>query len=398
MTAPANSGLTAPSLSIGVFGARGIPSTYSGYETFLTVLLPEMAARGHDVTMYCRRGEVPVLDSYAGVRCVQLPALASKQLSTLSHGWVAAVRARSARHDAVLVVNVANAGVCLVARALGQRLVLNTDGQEWIRGKWGYIARSVFRLSAHLARWSASALVTDCAAMQRIYRARFKAASTVIPYCWTGIAPSAGSEALARFALERRSYLLIAGRFVPENNIVEMTGAYLATDLTLPLVILGRANYDSPVSRELVELSRQDGRVVLAGHVDDRAHFAALVAGSLVYLHGHSVGGINPSLLEAMGCGARIAALDTPFNREALGEAGDYFRDAGRDLSPLLRDVAAETGQANDRRRTAAVERAMGHFALSDVADAYEALLREVASRPARSRSRISTRWEALHI
>jgi hypothetical protein len=161
---------TEHSLDIGVFGARGIPSTYSGYETFLTVMLPELVHRGHRVTMYCRRGEVGPSGSYLGVRCVVLPAVRSKQLSTMTHGYIAAARAATARHDVLLVMNVANAGACLTSRMLGSRVVLNTDGQEWNRQKWGRVGRSVFLLSTHLARHCAAALVSDSVAMQEIYR------------------------------------------------------------------------------------------------------------------------------------------------------------------------------------------------------------------------------------
>src|SRR3954451_19497438 len=96
-------------LNVGVYGARGIPSTYSGYETFLTTLLPALAQRGHEVTMYCRRGQTAQSGRYQGVRRVVLPAIPGKQFNTLSHGAFAAVAARSRRHDVVLVVNVANA-------------------------------------------------------------------------------------------------------------------------------------------------------------------------------------------------------------------------------------------------------------------------------------------------
>lgn len=382
------------SLDIGVFGARGIPSTYSGYETFLTVLLPELAARGHSVTMYCRRGEVGSAESYRGVHCVVLPSLRSKQLSTLVHGYVAAARAVPAGHDVLLVVNVANAGACLACRLLGSRVVLNTDGQEWIRSKWGRLARTVFLLSAHMARWATTALVSDSVAMREIYRARFGAESTVIPYCWTEIEPSE-SERLAAFGVERRKFFVIAGRLVPENNIDTIASAYLATDLPFPLVVLGAANYRSPVIRRLSELERADSRLIVAGHVDDRGSFALLLGESLGYIHGHSVGGINPSLIEAMGCGARIVALDTAFNREALGECGDYFNEPASGLGPALDRLAGEPVELNEARREEARTRARTRFSRRAVIDAYEQLLGSVAGRNRGPAASMPTRWES---
>jgi glycosyltransferase involved in cell wall biosynthesis len=379
-------------LDIGVFGARGIPSTYGGYETFLTAMLPQLVARGHRVTVYCRRGEVPAAGSYRGVRCVVLPAVGSKQLSTLTHGYVAAARAVAAGHDVLLVVNVANAAASLACRLLGRPVVLNTDGQEWLRPKWGRVARGVFLLSAYLARWGATALLTDSVGMHDIYRSRFRARSTVIPYPWTEIVPR-DRGVLAALGVERRGYFVVAGRLVPENNIDRMAAAYLATTLPYPLVVLGTANYRSPVSARLNELSRGDSRLILAGHVEDRSRFAFLLAEARAYIHGHSVGGINPSLIEAMGSGARILALDTPFNREALAGCGDYFRDPALDLGLALDRHPVEPGVVHEKRRAAARARALSRFRLGAVADAYEDLLASVADGTLGRGGWVDTAW-----
>lgn len=380
-------------VDIGVFGARGIPSTYSGYETFLTVLLPELVARGHRVTMYCRSGEVEDAPSFKGVNKVFLPAIASKQLSTLSHGALAALAARGARHDAVLAVNVANAAFCLASRLTGQRTVLNTDGQEWLRGKWGRAGQAYFRNSARIARWSASALVADSVGMQDIYRGQFGADSTVIPYCWTEIDHDERLGALEDLGVEPYGYNLIAGRLVPENNIQRVAQAFVDSGARTPLVVLGAANYDSPVVGDLRRLAESCPRLILGGHVGDRAAYATLVRLAGTYFHTHSVGGINPSLLEAMGCGARIVALETVFNREALGEAGEYFSDFGLELPALMRRL--DTSGLEPRLRDLARARARSRFGLDEVCDAYEELLLGVARRPRKAKTALQTRWES---
>ena len=171
------------SLDIGVYGARGVPSTYSGYETFLTTLLPELVRQGDSVTIYCRPGDGVDSTPWEGVQRRVLPAIPGKNLNTLSHGLVAGLAARAARHDVLLVVNVANAPFCLIGHRTGQPVVLNTDGQEWLRDKWGGVARSVFKGSARIARHCATSLIADCDAMAELYRTEFGAESTVIPYC-----------------------------------------------------------------------------------------------------------------------------------------------------------------------------------------------------------------------
>lgn len=389
----ASSGAFDRALDIGVYGARGIPSTYSGYETFLTVLLPELAARNHRVTMYCRNGHGPGSGEYRGVRVVELPAIETKQLSTLSHGLLASIAARLERHDVVLVVNVANALFCILARSTGQRVVLNTDGQEWLRGKWGSVGRQVFRASARLAGLSSSGLIADSVAMREVYRSEFNVDSTVIPYCWTDISDfeDAGSVD-EELGVERHRYFVIAGRMVPENHADDVAAAYAAVDTDWPLLILGEANYDSPVTKRITALAAENERIRAIGHVADRGRFSALLRDAGAYIHAHSVGGINPSLIEAMGSAALTVALDTPFNREALGDTGVYFNDFAGSLSGIL-SQAPEYEQRYGHLRTEARKRALTHFNRGGITDAYEQLLLSVRSRPAWATSVLATVW-----
>ena len=379
-------------LDIGVFGIRGIPSTYSGFETFLTVLLPELAARGHRVTVYCRKGldEDDWRGDFQGVERRALPSITTKQLDTLSHGLVASAVARTRGHDLFLAFNVANVPFCLAARATGQRIVLSTDGQEWIRGKWGTVARRLFLTFAQWSRWSASALISDCNGMRAVYREQFGTDSTVIPYCWTGIDQGDGRLPAGH---EPRGYLVTGGRLIPENNIDGIARAFSRTDVDLPLLVLGAANYRSPVELELRALAERDARIQLLGHVSDRAEYASLLRHAKGYLHGHSVGGINPSLVEALGSGALVGALDTPFNREAAGPEAFYFADCGAALEHVIRAVADLPEDEDARIREGNVHRAAEHFSLAAVADAYEDLLVAAADTSPFGKVTVPTRW-----
>jgi glycosyltransferase involved in cell wall biosynthesis len=383
-------------MKLGVFGARAIPSTYSGYETFLTTLLPEFVRRGHDVTMYCRAGWVEERE-YEGVRLVSLPGIDNKQLSTLSHGMVASIVARTRRHDAVLVVNIANAPHCGLLRLTGQRVALNTDGQEWLRGKWGRAARSYFKLCAKYSSHAASALVSDCNAMKRIYLDDFGVPSVVIPYSRPEMAASDLQGDLRKYAVEPGKFMMVAARLNPENNIDRVAESFARSRIDFPLLVLGTANYASEVSTRLEAIAARDARIRVLGHVGSRADFALLLQSAAAYVHGHSVGGMNPSLLEAMSAGARIVALDTVFNREVVGGAGTYFElDSA---TQALHEVADEPSAATDEYRRQAFERATTLFSLDAVASAYELLLTEVAAlRSARGRARVQTTWDATSI
>jgi glycosyltransferase involved in cell wall biosynthesis len=370
----------AEGLDIGVFGIRTIPSTYSGYETFCTVMLPELVERGHRVTLYTR-GSLGRAEPFKGVKRIGLPSIPTKQLDTLSHSVGAAIVARFKRHDAVLSFNVANSPALSVVTKTGTPTVLNVDGQEWIRGKWGSTAKRIFYQCAKFSKHAATTLVTDCNAMADIYQSEFSADSVVIPYCWTELIDEdhripQDDAYLKALGLENRKYIITGGRLIPENHIAEMTRSHIASDLDMPIVVLGAANYDSPVQRELPALAKQDSRVRLLGHVDDRRGFGVLLRDAAMYLHGHSVGGINPSIIEAMGVGAVISAYDTPFNREAAGDIGHYFSDPSKAVQQSLSLLEEDS----EDRRSGGIQRVHDNFSLKAIVDQYEQLLIDTAN------------------
>jgi len=367
-------------LDIGVFGIRNIPSTYSGYETFCTILLPELARRGHRVTLYSR-DSFGWRDPYESVNRYGLPSIGTKHFDTLSHSVVSSVWARFNRHDVVLAFNVANAPALSFLTHTGTPTVLNVDGLEWKRDKWGPTGKRVFRSCAALSKRSATTLVTDCNAMNDVYRQEFGAESEVIPYCWTNLSAaqdrvSSDDTLLADLGLRRGGYVAVGGRLVPENQIAEIVEAYLRSTNQLPIAVLGTANYDSPVKRTLDVLAH-DSRVRLLGHISDRHAFGVLLRDADVYFHGHSVGGINPSLLEAMGVGAFVVAYDTSFNREAAGDHGTYFDHAKNACA----EYELVTPEERVAQRALNKQRIAEHFSLSDVADAYESVLNAAAAR-----------------
>ena len=365
--------------SIGVYGIRGIPSTYSGYETFMTRLLPDLVDRGHAVTLYTRKAFTPEYDNFKGVRLRPLPAAPFKSLETLSHGFVAALAAQRARHDVILVANVGNSLFTWIHLLKGQKVVLNTDGLEWTRGKWGPIGRVIFRLAAKLSRFTTSALISDCNAIRDVYQVEFGAQSSVIPYSAPEVATA--DHGVLPYGLVPGKFFFHAARLNPENNAVATAEAYITTSTDLPLVIAGTANYNSPIVAELERIRAADSRVILIGHISDRELFYSLQRTATAYIHSHSVGGINPSLLEAMSGGARILALDTPFNREALGSSGEYFSDFGGELKMLLKHINLDP-LLDASLRIAASSRAATVFAHATVVNSYEQLLTEVLTSP----------------
>jgi glycosyltransferase involved in cell wall biosynthesis len=310
-------GIRKRKLRIAIFGFRGIPHSYGGTEPFIGELAPRLAARGHEVIVYCRRSlfrDRPPY--YKGVRLIYLPSIETKVLGTPTHTLLSALDVLFRKVDVALVMNIVNALQCAILRVFGKQFAIMVDGQDWKRGKWGAWARSYFYWCAkHIGQICPRGVITDAEGMRRIYLDEFRTPSACIA-SGANIEVSTRPEVVRQYGLEPFQYYLIASRLVPENNAELIVNAFAQLRSRRLLAIAGAANYRSQFVERLKET--RDPRVKFLGHVADPEHMKELYCNAYTYVHGHSLGGINPALLRALGCGSCVFALDTPFISERL--------------------------------------------------------------------------------
>ena len=346
---------------VAILGSRGFPSTYGGYETLVRYLARAWVSQGLDVTVYCRAREEGLRTwTNEGVTCRWTPGRETKSLSTLSYGLTSHLDASRRKFDAALILNVANGFFLPAMRAAGTATVVNTDGIEWERGKWGTIARKVFLAGAWATARFADALVADSRAIAEIWAEKFGVRSTYIPY-GAPVLRDVDATLVEGLNVEPGKYALIVARLIPENNVDLLLDALDIVSPRIPAVVAGSSNGTSQVEARLRELDSK-GQVRWLGHVSDQALLAQLWAHCGVYLHGHSVGGTNPALLQALGAGAPTLALATPFNREVIGQEAQLFpADASR-LAEMISAVLRDPG----------LRRSMGDGGRCIVAERYE--------------------------
>ena len=365
-----------------LLGTRGVPARYGGFETAVEEVGSRLASRGHDVLVYCR-GEGP--PSHRGMRLVHLPAVPRKAAETLSH-TLASVAHLLAREDpdAVLLFNAANAVVLPVLRSRGLATAVHVDGLEHRRGKWGRVGRAWYRAGERLSVALGTTVVADAEGIAQYYRETYGAASRLLAYGAPLLdldVDRRGLLATVRAGgrpLEHRGFHLVVARMEPENNVVEIIRGYVASSARLPLVVVGSAPYAAPYVKRVLAAAGGDPRVALVGAVWDQDLLDALYAGALTYLHGHSVGGTNPSLLRAMGAGTATVALDVVFTREVLGRTGEFFRGPA-ELARAVQAAEADPA-ATAARGTSARERAANRYVWDEVADGYERLCVDLRS------------------
>jgi glycosyltransferase involved in cell wall biosynthesis len=367
---------------LGLYGMPLPDRHFTGFETGFGEIAPRLVEMGHDVTIYCRRGQYqPDMrpPEYKGVRLIYVPSPGGKNFSGLIATLFAVLHAIVfERYDLYFFVNVGMGHHCAIARSFGKKVVLNVDGLDWTRAKWGPVARAYFRSAARVAIRVCNRLVTDAEAMRRFYLDEFNKETTMIAY-GAYVESSARPELIDRFGIVRDDYYLVASRLIPENNADLIIEAFAASGTKKKLVIAGGANYDSPFHRRLRELANPS--VIFTGHIDNQEVIKELHCNCFAYVHGHSVGGTNPSLLKAMGYGNAILALDTVFNREVLDDTGLFFARDVTDLANLMNRIEADPALTRDLRLRAPA-RIAAHYTWDGVSRQYEDLFKQVVFEP----------------
>jgi glycosyltransferase involved in cell wall biosynthesis len=364
-------------LRLAIFGGRGIPSTYSGTETFFIELAPRLVERGHEVIVYCRKSlfkERP--PTYRGVRLIYLPSIETKTLGTLTHTLACMIDVLRRDVDAMLVTNVANALHCVIPRFFRQNCAINVDGIEWKRGKWGPLGKAYFHWNAKMCgKILPRGIVTDAYAMRMLYLREFNTRSACIAY-GGNIENSEHPEIVRQYGLEPGNYYLIASRLVPENNAGLIVEGFKKAPTKRLLAIAGDANYRSAFIDDLK--ANAGDQVRFLGHVGNIEHVKELHCNCYAYIHGHMMGGTNPALLKALGFGNCILAHDNPFNAEVLGEYGLLFRDPD-DLAAKIHLIESQPELA-ERYRRRAPDRIRTVYSWDKITDQYEELFYQLAA------------------
>jgi len=367
--------------SVAIIGTRGYPSYYGGFETLIRQLAPYLSSQGWDVTVYGRDGATKTDDPDRDptVTTVVTKGIESKSLSTLSYGLSSSLHASLKKPDVALVMNVANGYWLPILKARGIPTVVNVDGIEWERAKWGKQAKTAFKLGARLTAKFADRLVVDSRAIGKRWEDEFNRDGDFIPY---GGSRPGHLEPVE--GLTPGTYALVVARFVPENSVEEFFNAAEEIAKDWDVVIVGSSGYGGELDDRAERLSRYSPRIHWMGHVSDDRKLFSLWQHAGAYFHGHSVGGTNPALVQAMACGAPIVARDTVFNREVLGTSGSFVAPNPREISASLRAVLNDR-DLQTQLRANAYDRQAAEYTWDIVCKGYEMSLIAAISKNSRN-------------
>jgi len=310
-------------ISIAILGSRGIPNQYGGVGTFAKEVGMRWVQRGHDVSVYTSHDHPLKDEQWNGVKRILIHNPENKlgAFGQFIYDLKCNLHSRKQKFDIVLHLGYTSDSIWYWMWPGKFAHIVNMDGQEWMRPKYNALVRKFLRYAERLATLRSKFLVADSKIIEQYLSEKYSNAVRYISY-GANIPENFTSESLTKYRLEPGKYDLMIARMEPDNNIEMAIKAKISCNNSIPLVVIGNEN------KYKLHLKRQYGNqagirfldaIYQQEQVNNLRHFCRL------YIHGHSVGGTNPSLLEAMACGCPVAAHNNPFNKSVLGSDACFF-------------------------------------------------------------------------
>jgi rhamnosyltransferase len=328
------------STSIAIIGSRGIPNNYGGFECFTEILSQNLVKKGYTVHVSCEHPEEKSSPStYNGVNLFYFPikhpksAILGMMYEILYD--VYSLFMASLKAEQVYMLGYSAAFFFFIPKLFGKTLFLNPDGFEWKRAKFNSSVKFLLKINEKMGSFWADRIVADSKGIKNYYDKKYDIESSFIAYGADEIPLVTWDneklpEVLKHGIKINPAYWLLVARLEPENNIHTIIEGYLRSNAQKPLIIVG--NFDSPqyeaYIHRLVDENSGDKKVVFTGGIYDRDTLNMLRQNCFGYLHGHSVGGTNPSLVEAMVMKNLLIAHDNQFNREVCEDTAIYFHNS----------------------------------------------------------------------
>jgi glycosyltransferase involved in cell wall biosynthesis len=373
-------------LRIAMIGQKGVPATHGGIEIHVQELGSRLAARGHEVTIFCRRTYTSdERASFRGMRLRHLSTIGTKHLDAITHSAAATVAAmREPDPYDVIHYHAEGPGALAIAPRLASsaKVVVTIHGLDHDRAKWSPPARALLRVAGWLSARVPDATVTVSRDLTGFYARRYGCPAVYIP---NGVVEPAASESgPAPLGLGRDRYVLFVGRLVPEKRPDALISAFRSIPGEVRLVIAGGGSFTSPYVKRLRAQAGGDGRIVFAGYVYGK-ELRSLYRNAAAFVLPSSLEGLPLTLLEAVAAGTPVVVSDIPPNVEVVGEDGPGHRVfPGADLDALRTCLMASLADPSSERLGVAHlrRRVLSHYSWDANADATERLYRHLVDDP----------------
>ena len=366
-------------MKIAFVSVRGIPNYYGGFEQFAEYISVGLVKRGHEVTVYSPHFHPYKGDNYKGVRIKHIYSPEMWMGSSVGSFFYDFLSLRDALKKENFDIIYEAGYTSIIPAYLWFNVknikypifTTNMDGLEYKRTKFNKWVRTFVFWEERMAVKHSHYLIADNMGIQDYYKEKYGKESKFLAY-GADIHDDYDVEVLNEFGLESNGYYLLVARLEPENNISMVIEGYLASkeNRRRPLVVVGKTN--TSYGKELVAEYGKESGVRFVGGIYDFKKLNSIRHFSFTYFHGHSVGGTNPSLLEAMASGCFILAHDNIFNRAVLKENALYYEDS-RTVTALLDNIDSYSKNQKKAFITNNLEEISQEYSWEKLVDKHEA-------------------------
>ena len=312
-------------MKIGIIGSRGIPNNYGGFEKFAEYLSVGLVKLGCEVTVYCSHYHLYRSNEFKGVKLIHCfdPEPYIGTAGQFIYDLNCIIDCRQQNFDVIYQLGYTSSAIWLSFIPQKSLLVTNLDGLEWQRNKYSWIVRKFLKFSETYAVSKSKYLIADSTAIQDYVLQTYNKKAEYLAY-GADLFNTPDPLILSSFNIRQFAFYLVIARLQPDNQIETIIKAVKNVDNSIPLLIVG--SFENKYGRFLKKRYESERICFMGGIYDDRIlnnlrHYTAL------YIHGHSAGGTNPSLLEAMAASSRVCAYNSVFNTSVLGENALFFQD-----------------------------------------------------------------------
>ncbi len=312
-------------MKIAIIGTRGIPNHYGGFEQMAQYLAVGLLNKGHDVTVYNSHNHPYQEKEWHGVKLIHCFD-AENAIGTAGqfvYDFNCIRNARKQQYDVILFLGYTSSSVFGKLFPKNAVIISNMDGLEWKRDKYTKPVQQFLKYAEKLAIKYSDYFIADSTVIKTYVEEKYNITTKYIPY-GAEIFANKDECILAQFGVAKMEYHMLMARMEPENNIDMILEGLHKSNSEKQFIVIG--NYNNSYGKLMYEKYHQDKRIFFAGAIFDAAITNTLRAFCKLYFHGHSVGGTNPSLLEAMANGSIVVAHDNPFNRAVLNGDAYYFK------------------------------------------------------------------------
>ncbi len=364
-------------MKIGILGTRGIPNAYGGFEQFAEHLSVGLVKKGHEVFVYNSNLHPYQQRHWQNVNIIHCKDLENK-LGTAGqffYDWNCINDSRKRDFDILLHLGYTSDSIWHWRWPKKSINIINMDGLEWKRSKYNKPTQRFLKWAEFLAAKNAHVMIADSPGIQKHILSTYSKKPVYIPY-GADIFSTPDASVLKKYDLHPHQYFLMITRMEPENNIEMVINGHLASRHSYPLFIIG--NITNKFGKYITITYKNNSAVKFSDAIYDQAELDNLRYYSSLYFHGHSVGGTNPSLLEAMACGCRIAAHNNKFNRAVLQNEAHYFPGT-REVSAIIN--ASQDISTLDQWKKINLEKIRTIYNQQKIIDDYEALMLEACGQ-----------------